>query len=212
METRGRSGCASVSRGTDEQIAMQDAVARAAQRAQDIVNDLVSEVGDLREQVATLRKEVGRVRAAADTPAAVVALRQRIVRAAGDRLILNTTTLDRRLRSLLQETDGDAAHVELVVRWTMAQVADGRRWRGPSPEEFWYTSDRQGVPAGAWVYRLWEYDLALTERDESPSRLVESIGYWLDLWGDSLAAAEEAGVLQAQKMLALLWKRNPDAS
>ncbi len=140
------------------------------------------------------------------------ALRVKLEPLAAERgLRLATAALDRRLRVLFAEADRDEAHVELVVRWCMAQAPARRLWAGPSPSEFWAVTGSLDCPDGAWEYRLLEYTLALSERTAgpehvSPSAQLRSLTFWLGYWSDAEAILDTRDVEYAQRMLAAVKK------
>lgn len=135
------------------------------------------------------------------------ALRLRLEGFATERgLRISGAAMDRRLRVLLAEADGDAAHVELVVRWCLAQQPITRMWGGPRPDEFWAVSHKVDCPEGAWAYRLVEYELALSEQVggleyKPPSKMLSSITHWLGYWSDAEAILDTNGVAYAREML-----------
>ena len=112
----------------------------------------------------------------------------------------------RRVQDMLKEAHGNEDHVELVVRWIMAQEAEDFLVPRLSLEKFYAVSRTIGCPdTTAWADRLWEYELAI-EDDPATEGLRSSITYWLDYWTDAKLIHDVNGIDYARTMLGKLRK------
>lgn len=114
--------------------------------------------------------------------------------------------LMRRVQDMLKEAHGNEAHVEMVVRWIMAQEREDFRVSRLGLDKFYAVSHTIGCPdVTAWADRLWEYELAL-EDDPTTEDLRGSITYWLDYWTDAKLIHDVHGIDYARTMLGKLRK------